>query len=570
MQTPTEEMETLPGSRFWQNPARLRIFFWCLAIVLGFLQAWARRFDVNQDAVCYLDIGNAYFRGDWAVAINGYWSPLFSWTLGLALWIFRPSPYWESTVAHLANFVLFLFAFWCFEFFFREVTASRRNGNSDGSAAEEAGFSQVSWMAFGYVLFLYSSLEWIGLRYIWPDTLMTAFLYLAAGLLVRARRAPTKIVPYVLLGAVLGVGYLAKTPMFVLAFFFLAACAISSTPKKTIPRTALAFVVFFVIAAPHIVAISQIKGRFTFGESVASNYTVRLPILSRLIGTPAPPKVQKRIFTSPAVYSYEGPANVTYPVWLDPTGWGRESVTGEARSGERPEDRPNWRVNLEDFYLLFKEQGAPITALLALLLLSGAGWRVWKDLFGNWFVLLPAAAGIAMFVVAYVRPRYVAGLTVIIWLGLISGVRLLRVDWQRRAAACVLLAAALALTLGLAKSAGSSLSLIVASKGNDYWKVADGLRQMGLKAGDRVALASYLRTVYWARLGPYPIVAEVNLGDTAKFLSASPEVAEGVRKAIAETGARAIVTDVDPTRHSALPWRRIGDTEYYAVILAPE
>ena len=32
-----------------------------------------------SDGVSYLDIGDAYFRGDWKAAVNAYWSPVYSW-----------------------------------------------------------------------------------------------------------------------------------------------------------------------------------------------------------------------------------------------------------------------------------------------------------------------------------------------------------------------------------------------------------------------------------------------------------------------------------------------------------
>ena len=33
--------------------------------------------SMNEDGIVYLDMGAAFLRGDWAVAINGIWSPLY-------------------------------------------------------------------------------------------------------------------------------------------------------------------------------------------------------------------------------------------------------------------------------------------------------------------------------------------------------------------------------------------------------------------------------------------------------------------------------------------------------------
>ncbi len=52
-------------------------------LALGFIQTWAGRFYIDPDGVNYLDVAQAYARRDWSLAINGYWSPLYSWFLAI-------------------------------------------------------------------------------------------------------------------------------------------------------------------------------------------------------------------------------------------------------------------------------------------------------------------------------------------------------------------------------------------------------------------------------------------------------------------------------------------------------
>src|SRR2546427_12352797 len=99
----------------------VRAAFRLVALVLGFLQAWAFRFYIEPDGVNYFDIARAYLRRDWSKALNAYCSPLYSWLLALIQWSIHPSPYFESTFLHLLNFVLFLLALASFEFFFRRL-----------------------------------------------------------------------------------------------------------------------------------------------------------------------------------------------------------------------------------------------------------------------------------------------------------------------------------------------------------------------------------------------------------------------------------------------------------------
>ncbi len=89
----------------------LKAFFWTVAILLGVFQAWTNRYRLaSDDAIAYLDIGDAYLRGEWKEAINGYWSPLYYWLLGLTISVLNPSPYWEFFVVKIVNFLIYLFA----------------------------------------------------------------------------------------------------------------------------------------------------------------------------------------------------------------------------------------------------------------------------------------------------------------------------------------------------------------------------------------------------------------------------------------------------------------------------
>src|SRR6185369_13250535 len=70
-ETPGSTREALPTG-VWATVGACVV----VAAVLGALQAWDRRYAMNPDGISYLDVADAYLRGDWAVAVNGYWSPL--------------------------------------------------------------------------------------------------------------------------------------------------------------------------------------------------------------------------------------------------------------------------------------------------------------------------------------------------------------------------------------------------------------------------------------------------------------------------------------------------------------
>ena len=55
------------------------------SVAFGLVHAWVGRYSMNPDGVSYLDMGDALVRRDWAHAVNGYWSPLYGWMLGLVV-----------------------------------------------------------------------------------------------------------------------------------------------------------------------------------------------------------------------------------------------------------------------------------------------------------------------------------------------------------------------------------------------------------------------------------------------------------------------------------------------------
>ena len=73
---------------------QLRILFLLVAVALGLIEVWVFRHNIKDvDGISYLDMGDAYLRGDWMTAINGLWSPFYAWILGLSMLALKTSPY---------------------------------------------------------------------------------------------------------------------------------------------------------------------------------------------------------------------------------------------------------------------------------------------------------------------------------------------------------------------------------------------------------------------------------------------------------------------------------------------
>ena len=115
---PGKVVEVATSWRLLREPytgSHIRILGWCIALAFGLAQALASRHTMQADGISYLDMGDAIIRGDWKMAINAYWSPLYPWLQGLAAWAIKPAPYWQFTLVHLVNFLIYLFALACFD-----------------------------------------------------------------------------------------------------------------------------------------------------------------------------------------------------------------------------------------------------------------------------------------------------------------------------------------------------------------------------------------------------------------------------------------------------------------------
>ena len=576
-----------PGKGHQWN--QLRIIFWLVAFIIGFLQAWADRHDMFPDGISYLDVGDAFFRDGWTSAVNAYWSPLYAWLLGLALFVFKPPPYWEFSVAHLVNFAIFLFSLGCFDFFLRELIRHHRRGMASLTLERWVTLPEWAYLTLGYSLFIWSSLFLISVSVVTPDMLVSAFVYLSSGIILRIRNGSDDWLTFAGLGATLGLGYLAKAVMFPLAFVFLVLSIFSvGNLRRATPRVLVALIFFLLVGGPFILALSKAKGRFTFGESGKLTYTwfVNGTAAVHWQGGPAisgvPLHPTRKILAKPPVYEFGAPVGGTYPPWFDPTYW----FEGVRLHFDLTRQMRVIRQNLEEYYdmLFSRMQCGLLVGLLTLYLMRRGRWSWVKDVAAQWNLFIPPLVALGMYSLIFATPRYFGAFVVLLWIGLFSGVRLPNTPESRRLVGRVTLALVMLFAIVVIPPAVKDASDIARSVANgedasahSSWQVAEGLRLMGVKPGDEVAViesssGSPIKPMYWARLAKVRIVAEVAPG--ALFLTQKAEqfwAADSIGKVIeafGQTGAKVIVSEKARCSIPMHGWQRIGNTDYYAYVLA--
>jgi hypothetical protein len=558
---------------------RLLVLCWLLAILLGLLTTWRAFYDpIYPDSIAYLEMGEAFLRRDWPMAINAYWSPLYPWLLAVALSVLHPPLAWQFAVVPLVGFAVYLGMLGCFHFFVREVLRLHRAQMAACSSPQAVMLPEWAVVVIAYTLFLWISLAWLESSVAPADRCVAAFVYAAAGLLLRMRSASRPWWPYILLGVVLGGGYLAKAAMFPLAFSFLASSLFVGGPfRRQVVRGMAACIAFLVIASPWILALSHAKGYLTVGLAGKLNYAWMVNGVTRHIhwqgepsGSGMPRHPTRKIFERPAIYEFTAPIGGSYPPWYDPSYW-YEGLTIEFALKEQMQAVIR---NLGAFLQISPlVQGGLLTGFLLLFMMAGTSWHSVKNIAQQWSLLLPAMVALSMFALVRIEARYVAPYVMLFWIGLVSSLRLEAPPVSQRLLACVTLAMLLPMlgTIGaLAAEQGYAAlrySIRKDSPARREWYVAESLHRLGVQPGDKVASIGRIFDANWAHLTQVQIIAAIPRADANEFWAANEAVRSQALRTFGETGAKLVVADRVPSIAVTLGWERIGDTGYYVYVL---
>lgn len=539
------------------------------------------RQSMNADGINYLDIGAAYWRGDWDAAINGIWSPLYAWIVGTVVELTDPSIVWEFPVVQITNFVIFLMALFSFEFFWREL--SKLYYGKSATSDDAVQFSPVLWTVLGYSLFTYASLNLIEIWSVTPDMLVAVAAYLAAGLVLRFLTARSwSASAGALLGVVLGFGYLAKAAMFPLA---LVLCILTllrgGSFHERVKRAGCIAGVFVLVASPFMATLSLKAGELTFSGVGSFTYLKHvnnmpypnfLPRAQDLGGTPE--HAPRRIFDEPPVYEFGEPIGGTYPMAYDPAYW-TAGVRPDVGFG--PQLQALATSGMFWFDLFVREQGGFLAILGVLVILSVRSPTRLTDASPAVLLILWAMSAFGMYSLVHLAPRYIAPFVVLFWAGLLTTVRLPADSMSGRLTAwggaalvffvCVnivaLNVAGLAGLAGFRPSAESAVTVGQFSDGPsaNHPELAMRLLDQGLERNDRIGFIGYSFSAHWARLARLKIVAEIYPEYAEVFWESSPEVQQRALAAIYASGAVAVIAE--PTGQvPPAGWREIGDSGF--------
>ena len=509
------------------------------------------------------------------MAVNAYWSPLFSWLMAPTFLVVGADRRNDLVFLHTLNLLIYLFALFLFDRLVSRL-AALFSWNSPSA--------RTAYTACAYFAFYWAALEAVNVSLSSPDVLVFALVLLLSLLLLRIRTTPVRLRTFVLLGTALGLAYLAKTAMLTIAPLYMAAAVWPlKWNRDTAKKLVCVFAPLVVVAVPWILALRVATGYWTVGDSGKLNFAWEMCGAERwthwqgepgTIGQPLHPT--RKLMTAPAVYEFAGPvASVsTYAPWYDPAYWYRgikPSITAWSHEGVMNLLR-NWRYL---GWLILITPGILPGLLFFPRVLKGAGSD--QSRFGVLRALaIPAAALLTMYTFVFVDKRYVGGSILILALVLLAvvipGLR------SQRAINCFRIVSFTACLCSLLLPLIGELGMLSLDRippqresGDGPLAIADDLRALGLRPGDHIAFVGLGIRAYWPAIYGLHIVSEIPVrpvrtgrrwdnqdtddsSNVELFWHSSQPTRDEILALLKRSGARAVVSDWVPSDAQTEGW----------------
>lgn len=595
-------LESNPLS-YWLR--RLWPAYCALVALVTFGYALWDGYQIDGDAVAYMDIGDLIRSHHWAGVLNGYWNPLYPAALALGHSLFHATRYTELHAYYMVNFGIFLLEMLAVVAFTDSILRFREVRTAVTEASDAARFllDRYTLRYLGLALLVIASQRELSMGKVRPDALLQAFLLFALAALMN-HLATTHLRYAALMGIALGLAYLTKSFAFVFTLLCIFILIVfrwiwqKHAPARIAAAALLAAACFAIVAGPYIGALSHHEGHLDFSDSGPLNYawyvggTEKFHLQNNetnLFGTSEvhlkhPNKV---LMQSPLVVSYKQLPYGTYPDWFNPGFWNDQVKTHFNARGEIHAVSRDFVLVIR--YLINHPEG---WILLALMLLLGArlrlGWRTSANAF--WLVPLLLGAGIfAIYGMVNIEERYVTIGYLAMILPLFAALRSLPDSRQPvapnrshtfAASALVLLLALLAAGESMRTIAEMRRQLSMAgSPGGWYdpgiFNAAHELNALGVGPGDTVACIGTRACVYdhyWARLAGVRILTEIYLpANLYPALAAMPNREQAI-DVVRQQGAKVMVGYFEPglmtgTTSTSAGWHELGNSHLYELPL---
>lgn len=544
--------------------------WWIFGLFSAALLAWAGRYSLNADGLSYVDLASEASRGGPSQLVNGLWSPGYPALISIVFFLFRPSPSHEIPLVHVVNFLLFSFTLWTFTVFFR----SWHEHLCGGTAENENRNGYVTALAF--CTFLWFTLRFIGTEYVTPDLGVAGIVFLAAGISYRLVLPGSTWKRYAALGLVVGMGYYFKAIMLPLGVALLVILSITLPLsngvawRKLLLSLSLSLSVLLVVTAPLVAALSIQAKKLSFGDAGHLNYVWHVNKVpwpdatgGRELNTTLKHPARK-LLTTPLTLEFASPIAGTYPLWYDPSYW----YAGAKAKFDMHQQIAELKESLAAYqYILFLAM--PFLAAETALYISSlhekpsvAPPRI------AWWQLAWALVACSLCAIVHTEARYVSPFLVLFCLAVYRAL-IFRVNRQVAIAVCsaVLFAVMVPFTFYMATLSAGFIRDLGHPRMSDDQVAALGLRDLGLKPGDRLAIVGRAYDCYYARYDRLRVVAQIP--NAQEFWRLNVSDLKSLSERLASIGVKALVVSDRPERSPLGDWRdiKVSDSARLSVLL---
>jgi hypothetical protein len=377
--------------------------------------------------------------------------------------------------------------------------------------------------------------------------LVTAIVFAIGAVSIRLTDNRGSMASTITLGALLGLGYLAKAAMFPVGVVVIGTLGIMRRRQRRTRQPIIAGVIFLAISAPEIAYVSHLKGSPTFGDVGRLSYlwfiadvpgpvSSAFPLPASLPSHDARNEMLRPLDATrdphPAVYDIDAPIPGTLPIWYDADYWFRGVVAPFLPLGVIRAIVRHARVYLEVFgFLLVGAVGATL-----------AGRVTWSDLRAMRpapLLVWPPLAALAMYALVLVQTRYVAPFALLLFAGLVPPwatddlSRRLRVGLAAGAVAIVPLMAHQARVDATAwRGSAESRATLVAA-----------LAARGVAPGTRIGFIGEAYDALWARPARLRFVSLLPLAESSSFWALRPAKRATIIAHMQQQGAKVVIAE---------------------------
>src|ERR1700730_17388986 len=174
-----------PRLAYWLR--RLWPLYCFLAAIATFGYALYDSYQIDGDAVAYMDIGDLMRSHQWAGIVNGYWNPLYPAALSIGHTIFHPTRYTELHAYYMVNFGIFLLEMLAVIAFTDALDNLRELREAATATANRLPFllDRYTLRYLGIAILVISTQRELSMGKVRPDALLLALLLLALAALLR-------------------------------------------------------------------------------------------------------------------------------------------------------------------------------------------------------------------------------------------------------------------------------------------------------------------------------------------------------------------------------------------------